>query len=364
MKPFKAVFQIIENNNCQIYDKQEFFTLTDKAVSVPDGKVCCLILIREMTQLLFQLLKEEGKKGGPDLSKEYTCSGCSGIIKFRQISTDEFEDEDSVIPLLITDEEQRLFDKIVKYPLLKDIPANHLKDFIGCFKVIKLRAGSLLIEKGQPIKYLFILLSGHLIVEDEGIRIATLNEGEVCGEMSYFGDNTASTSVRTLEDTEILRISGEDFGKLIKVSGSVHDYMVRILARRLANANSVRVSDFDFSMHGRVNEMTPAELLQIFHMQQKTGVLSLELPHGPGRVSFRDGSIVVADYAGRGGQDAVFAILAEKEGIYNFSNGLPSESMDRPPIGDFMMLLMEGVRRSDEQSSDFDEDEDDEEDEG
>ena len=124
--------------------------------------------------------------------------------------------------------------------------------------------------------------------------------------------------------------------------------MVRLLANRLANANSVRVSDFDFSMQGRINEMTPAELLQIFHMHQKTGVLSFDLPKGPGSVSFLDGAIVVADYAGKTGQEAVFAILAEKEGIYNFSNGLPSKTMSETAIGDFMALLMEGVKRSDE----------------
>jgi hypothetical protein len=133
--------------------------------------------------------------------------------------------------------------------------------------------------------------------------------------------------------------------------------MVRILAKRLADANSVRVSDFDFSMHGRVNEMTPAELLQIFHMHQKTGVLSLDLPLGPGNVSFRDGNIVVAEYAGQNGQNAVFSILAEKEGVYNFANGLSPESMDKKSIGDFMMLLMEGVRRTDEEGGGYDEDE-------
>ncbi len=348
MKPFKAVFRITENNNCQLYEREEYFTLTEKSVSIPEGKVCCLILIREMTQLLFQLLNEEGIKDSPDLSKEYTCSGCSGIIKFARIAEEEAAPESDTAFVAVTDDEQRLFEKIVKYPLLKDIPTKHLKEFISCFRVVNLKSGSLLIEKGQPIKHLFILMAGDLIVEDEGIRIATLAEGEVCGEMSYFGDNIASTSVRTVGGAEILTLSGEDFGKLIKVSGSVHDYMVRILAKRLANANSVRVGDFDFSMQGRVNEMTPAELLQIFHMHRKTGVLSLDLPHGQGSISFHDGEIVVADYAGRNGQEAVFAILAEKDGVYNFINGLPGPTMKLSPIADFMMLLMEGVKRTDE----------------
>lgn len=348
MKPFKAVFQVIGNSNCQLYERKEYFTLTDKAITVPEGKDCCLILVREMTQLLFQLLKEEGKKKKIDLSREYTCSGCSGIIRFVRIDTKEAESKDDPIPVLITDHEQRLFDKIFKYPILKDIPANHLREFIGCFKVVKLRSGSSLIEKGQPIKSIFIPLSGSLIVEDEGVRIATLEEGEICGEMSYFGDNIASSTVRTIEDTEVLSISGEDFGRLIKASSGVHDYMVRLLAKRLADANSVRVSDFDVSMQGRVNEMTPAELLQIFHMHQKTGVLSLELPRGAGRLSFLDGAIVVADYAGMSGQDAVYGILGEREGRYSFVDGLPQNAKQLKPIGDFMMLIMEGVKRTDE----------------
>jgi len=360
MESFKAVFQIVENNNCQLYKTSEFLTLTDKAVSIPDGKACRLILVREMTQLLFQLLREEGKRNGADFSREYTCSGCTGIIKFVR-TTEKAAAVESTVPALsdqedtasfppyISEENQRLFNKIVRYPLFQNIPENHLKEFINCFRVMPLEKGSLLIEKGRPIKDIFILMSGSFIVEDAGVRIASLGEGEVCGEMSYFGDNIASTSVRTIEDSEVLAISGEDFGRLIKVSDSVHGYMVRLLAKRLTNANSVRVSEFDVGMQGRVNEMTPAELLQIFHMHQKTGVLSLDLPQGPASVSFLDGAIVVANYDGKRGQDAVFAVLAEKDGVYNFTNGLPSQMMEESAIGDFMMLLMEGVRRSDEE---------------
>lgn len=348
MKQFKALFQVVDNNNCKLYDKNEFFTLTEKYVLVPEGKPCCLILVREMTQLLFALLSQEGNEKSKSHNKEYTCSGCNGIIKFVQVSTAENELEDNALALIITDDEQRLLNKIAGYPLLKDIPAHRLKEFISCFKVVRVRSGTFLIEKGQPIKRIFIPLSGSLGVEDEGVRIATLEEGEVCGEMSYFGDNIAGSSVRTLEDSEILSISGEDFGKLIKTSAAVHDNMVRILAKRLANANSVRVSDFDVSMQGRVNEMTPAELLQIFHMHQKTGVLSLDLPGGTSRLSFLDGAIVAADYGDQKGRDAVYAVLTETEGVYNFVNGLPAKEMDLPPIGDFMMLLMEGIKRSDE----------------
>ena len=41
-------------------------------------------------------------------------------------------------------------------------------------------------------------------------------------------------------------------------------------------------------------------------------------------------------------------MLKEKEGRYAFSTGLTPEEMKAAEIGDFMMLLMEGIKRVDE----------------
>lgn len=344
MKALRVVFQIVEDNNCPLYELEEVFILTEKSLAFPEGKESCLILVREVTQLLFQLL---GENGASDFSKKYTCSGCTGLIKFQQVPGENVN-QGSYTESLLTGKEQKLFDKIRDYPLLKAIPANHLKKFINCFQAKIIKEKNYLIEKGQLNEHLYILLSGEVMVEDGDVPITNLGEGELCGEMSYFGDNIASTSVRALVDTKVLAISGKDFNKLIKKSNAVQVHMAKLLAERLSKANSIRAKDFESCMQGRLNEMVPAELLQVFHMHQKTGVLSLELPKGKGRVSFLEGSIVVASYAGKRGQDAVFAILVERDGVYNFTSGLPAQEMKETAIGDFMMLLMEGVKRVDE----------------
>ncbi|MDJ0622880.1 MAG: DUF4388 domain-containing protein [Desulfocapsaceae bacterium] len=344
MKPFRAVFQIVEDNNCPLYTLEDIFVLNEKSIAFPEGKESCLILVRELTQLLFQML---GEKGEPNFKKKYTCSGCTGLIKFQQIPDDNAQlgtDADA----LLSEKEQILFDKVHNYPLLKSIPVNHLKRFLSCFKGKIIKTGELLISKGELNEYLFLLLSGKVVVEDGNVPITHLGEGELCGEMSYFGDSVAGTSVRALEDTKVLAISGKDFSKLINKSNAVQMYMGKLLAERLSKANAARAHDFEACMQGRINDMVPAELLQVFHMHQKTGVLNLELPQGKGRISFMEGSIVVANYAGKKGQDAVFAVLAEREGVYNFTAGLPEKEMQASAIGDFMMLLMEGVKRFDE----------------
>ena len=101
-------------------------------------------------------------------------------------------------------------------------------------------------------------------------------------------------------------------------------------------------------MSGWVREMPPAELFQIFHMNQKTGLLSLDLSQGEVRVSFREGCVINAQYQGVSNQDAIFDMLKEKEGRYRFTTGLSPEEVKAAEIGNFMMLLLEGIKRVDE----------------
>ena len=67
------------------------------------------------------------------------------------------------------------------------------------------------------------------------------------------------------------------------------------------------------------------------------------------QVSFREGCIINAEYGELENQEAIFEILGEKEGVYSFKLGLSPQQMKAAEIGDFMMLLMEGVKRVDEE---------------
>ena len=56
MKIFKAAFEITHVRNCPLYVQDECFLLTDKAIELPLGRSSCLILVRELTGLLFALM--------------------------------------------------------------------------------------------------------------------------------------------------------------------------------------------------------------------------------------------------------------------------------------------------------------------
>lgn len=345
MKSFRAVFKIIENNNCPLYGLEERLVLSDKALTFPKDKEGCLILVREMTQLLFELLDEEkASRAETPEPRVFSCSGCTGLIKF--VKSEAQEEDGETAPL--TAEERDLLAKISEYPLVKVLPGNQLKRFVSCLKEETVKAGEYLVQKGEINHNIFIVMSGEASVEDDLVKISTLREGDVCGEMSYFGNKVARSSIRAKEEMRILAIKGEEFGSLIREVPTVQLFMSRLLSERLAKANTARTLEFEASMQGKIKDMAPAELFQIFHINKKTGALTMDLARGSAKVSFREGCIINASYAGLNNQEAIFAILAEKEGVYRFNVGLSPQEMKAAEIGDFMMLLMEGVKRVDE----------------
>ena len=99
---------------------------------------------------------------------------------------------------------------------------------------------------------------------------------------------------------------------------------------------------------GQIEAIVPAELLQVFHMHQKTGRLILEFENGSARVTFREGGLLAARYEDFDNQEAIYAMLTQKKGTFHFIPGLPDSLMKTREIGDFMMILMEGLRRLDE----------------
>ena len=208
MNTFKASFEITHVRSCPIYSQEDCFILTDKAVQLPLGRSACLLLVRELTGLLFALLPQASSGFVNEQKTIFTCGGCTGLIKFQ------------------------LTDKPVADSLLAQAAA-------------------------------------------------------------------------------------------IPVNGS-----------------SV--------ISGRIEAIVPAELLQVFHMHQKTGRLIMNFGDKSARVTFREGGLLAARFDDLDNQEAVYAMLSEKKGEFHFLPGLPEALMTAREIGDFMMILMEGLRRLDE----------------
>ncbi|WP_457577376.1 DUF4388 domain-containing protein [Desulfomarina sp.] len=348
MKAINWFFSIVDQKNCPLYEVGEKLILSEKTLSCPDGKEVCLILVRDMTQLLFQLLDDTSAGGTLPEDKVFNCSGCTGLIKFSPSAEKDSKSSLTGTEAVVGSVLKAIFSKIGASPFLKALPTDQIEEILAHFREITLMEGAVLIRKGEQNFNLYLIVEGEFQVEDEAVVLGVLKTGELCGEMSYLGADVAVSTVRAVKKSKVLAIEGDVFGRLLGNNGSVQAFVAKLLAGRLRKSNAARSRDFEACMSGRLDQIVPAELFQIFHMHQKTGVLTMELPEGEGKVAFREGCLINASYAGEKNQEAIFKILGENKGLYRFTTGLSPRDMKAAEIGDFMMLLMEGVKRVDE----------------
>lgn len=363
MSSFNAIFQIIENKKCPLYKLDDILRLTDKALFPPDNKPVCLILAREMTELLFSLLSQKFDDTSKDLI--FSCSGCSGLIKFKMNQSDAVSEDEASLSI------SEIFGKrinvppkaaegIDKLPLFQAMERKNLATILSYFTYRQLEPGVEIFRKGEKGDDVIIILSGRVAVLDGNLNIATLSRGEILGEMSQLTSQAVSATVKTVEKTEVLSISGENFRKVLEENPSLYLYFLRLFSERLTKSNAARLQEVASAMSGTLDEMPQVELFQVFHMNNKTGVLTLELPKGEATIAFREGGIIYASYAREKNQDAIYDIIAEnKGGRFKFIAGLSVQDMQTDEIGDFMKLLMDGLRKVDENNSPAETEEDD-----
>ena len=104
---------------------------------------------------------------------------------------------------------------------------------------------------------------------------------------------------------------------------------------------------------GLLRSLRIPDLVQLLNSTQQTGMLILEdLSGEPGRAYFANGEIISAHYRNMNDEDAVYAMVAIKDGHFEFL----TEKTAPPPKtihNRTMPLLLEACRRADESVSDI-----------
>jgi CRP/FNR family transcriptional regulator, cyclic AMP receptor protein len=88
-------------------------------------------------------------------------------------------------------------------------------------KQMSFKIGEAIVKEGARIEYLYVLRQGTASVELEGttsrVVIAMLTPGEVCGEMAFLGDSTATAEVVAKDEVQVDAIWADDLRQLISV---------------------------------------------------------------------------------------------------------------------------------------------------
>ncbi|MDX2096865.1 MAG: cyclic nucleotide-binding domain-containing protein [Leptolyngbyaceae cyanobacterium bins.59] len=123
-------------------------------------------------------------------------------------------------------------------------------------------ADTVLIQEGEPIDALYIIVKGVLSVSVEALgeqEIARLGTGEVVGEMSFIDARLPSATVTALYPTLVLSIPWQQLSRKLSNDLGFASRFYRALAFSLSDRLRVTVAHLGYGKEAHPNEM-PTEL--------------------------------------------------------------------------------------------------------
>ena len=351
-----AIFIITEERSCPIYNVGEEFKVENDALTIPEIKPACLMMVRELMKAVTEKQSLERFSQYGVKKVKFECGGCSGLIRF------EFKKEKEFATLqmkLLAAAEQRarmrhldkFFGILRTLEIFEPLDENSLRDLSAQLQLKEFENNKIVLMKGDPGTSLYIVLEGRVaVIGEEGQTLSEMSVGEIFGEMSLLSGEPVTTSIHTRDRTRLATLSSKDFKHVLSKFPVLQVFFYRMLVER-SQANTLRAGTISSGMTGRLAEINAVELFQLINSSQKTGKIQLVLDDGSAVVTFNEGELVKAQYKELFGKEAFFALLAKGGGTFTYTSGLTPEEKELPVIGGFMGLIMEGMRRVDEQGA-------------
>jgi len=353
----EMVFRVAVNHGCPCYRQGDEFRVSGNAlllelsdeksfvtsavVKPPYDRKTCRVIVADLTRML---IENQSIDRIPFLRMD--CSGCSGKVVITPVLQPVRRTSTKAPHTRSIDQ---VADLLGKFSIFQSLDRDNLREIISLLTLKKYPQGSVILEKGAPGQNLYILVSGAVDVLDEnGIRLSTLRNGDVFGEMSLISGEPVGATVKVVEPASVLMFRGRDFKQLLTQFPSIQMYLARLLAQRLAKSNLVVAEEIATSMNGNFQEMSPEEVLQTLHLNQKTGTLTVDFGRNKAEILFRNGELIWAEYDGLQGREAFYALLQKKCGRFRFQPYIDSRVQNTEAIGPFMELLLQGLKRIDD----------------
>jgi len=129
-------------------------------------------------------------------------------------------------------------------PLFHDVDAQYLALLRPLFERVSFRAGTTVVDQGNPAEYLYFIEQGVLQIsykpyDGEAITVTHLEAGGLFGWSAVLGSPKYTSSGIAVEELDAIRIKGSDLRKLC----AEHPDAGKVILDKLADAVSARWKD-------------------------------------------------------------------------------------------------------------------------
>ncbi|MEN8190732.1 MAG: DUF4388 domain-containing protein [Thermodesulfobacteriota bacterium] len=351
-----GVFIITEEKYCPLYNVGEELVVQSGQLKLPAAKPTCLTLTRDLIELASEDIAFEHYMQGSTKKAKFECGGCTGLIRFEFKKEREFATLQ--MKLLAAAERKEKLKKIAQFAgLLRTVEIffplsdDDLLDLAALLTLDDYNWGFPIIQKGEPGTHLYIILAGRVEVMDEdGVTLAELAHGDVFGEMSLLSGEPVTTTIMAREPCKIAALSQKNFRHVLNRFPALQVFFYKLLVSRITSINLQRAEELSSGMVGQLSDIPPVELCQMINSNQKTGRLTLESDDNKAHLLFNEGELVYAIYLSEKGKEAFYRVLGINSGRFKFVHGLTKKELEHDVVGGFMAMLMEGMRRIDDEA--------------
>ncbi|MFW2367189.1 MAG: cyclic nucleotide-binding domain-containing protein [Desulforhopalus sp.] len=334
-----AVFVIMEERSCPIYDIDDELKIQNFNLVTSNFKASCLHLTQKIADLVTIKNNASGSPRKTDGQKfQFDCGGCGdGKIFFEYKKEKDFATVQ--MKMLKKAQEQRNsrllkqhFGELRKLDIFIPLNDSSLIDLALLLEFNTIPKNKRVVKKGAPGNKLYIVLKGMVAVTNSNhSKVAELKAGEIFGEMSLLSGEPVSNSIHTLEETQVATLSVKHFRDILKGYHILQLFLLKLLVDR-SQAVALRTGNITSGMTGKLADISVADLFQMLNLARKTGAVRLSLQDGKAVVIFKEGDIVYARYAKYHQKEAVSAILGAKSGHFGYTRGIPKELEKAPPV--------------------------------
>ncbi len=349
-----AIFVITEEHACPIYNIGEEFVVNQMALTVPAAKPACLLMVQEVMKVVSTVQTMERFSQQGIQKTKFECGGCTGLIRFEYKKKRGFATLQMKLLAAAQKKEKmrhldRFYDTLRSLEIFEPLDEDNLGDLSSLLDLKEYGADKVILKKGDPGTNLYIIIEGKIaVIGDDGQTLSEMTVGDIFGEMSLLSGECVTTSIHSRERTRLAALSSKDFKHVLNKYPVLQVFFYRLLVER-AQTNTLRSGTISSGMSGKLSDIHAVELFQLINSSAKTGKVDLTFSDGKALVLFNEGELVQAVYNNEAGKEAFFQVLAKSEGDFTYTSGISKEAEEVQPIGGFMGLVMEGIRRVDEE---------------
>lgn len=193
------------------------------------------------------------KKALPRLLRKTPEKAVALVSSLCQLMAERLREADDIQSLILSDEELGVSSEVAKlyaerHQSWKKAPIRLLDEegIVEACRVIDTTEHQVLLEQWESTTDLFIVRSGKVNVTDDrsgGFLIASLEPGDVFGEISFIDGMPRTATVSVAEPGEVLMLSREDADDLMmsnpELAGNLMICIGQLLAQRLELTNEV-----------------------------------------------------------------------------------------------------------------------------